>query len=56
MTKYTIERHNQLSELNKKSMYVLWKEVNSEHGFCVRGIFQGSKKECEEKLKQIKGE
>lgn len=56
MIKYTIEKHNQLSELNKKSMYVLWKEVTSEHGFGVKGIYQGTKKECQEKLKEIRGE
>ena len=56
MTKYTIEKHNQLSELNGKDTYVLWREVNSKHGFCVRGIFQGSKKECQEYLERLKGE
>jgi hypothetical protein len=46
--KYTIEYHN----LMKK--YILWKEVNSDKGFCVKGIYAGTKKECREKLKEIK--
>ena len=49
--RYTIEKHNQLSEINNKDMYVLWKQ----NKYSSRGIFQGSKKECEDKLKEIKG-
>lgn len=48
--KYTIEYHKQLEK------WILWKEVNSTHGFCVKGIFQGTKKECQKKLKEIRGE
>lgn len=47
--KYSIEYHKQLGK------YIIWGEINSEHGFCVRGIFQGTKKECQEKLNEIKG-
>ena len=46
---YSIKKYKQLGE------YVLWKEINSEHGFAVKGIFKGTKKECEKKLKEIKG-
>jgi len=47
---YSIKKHKQLGE------YVLWKEIISEHGFAVKGIFNGTKKECEAKLKEIRGE
>lgn len=52
MIKYTIKKHKQLSELHNKDIYVLWKE--SKYGS--RGIFQGTKQQCEEKLREIKGE
>ena len=48
--KYTIQKHKQLDK------FVLWKETKTEHGIGFRGIFQGTKKECEEYLKKIKGE
>lgn len=47
--KYTIQKHKQLDK------FVLWKETKTEHGIGFRGIFQGTKKECEEYLKKIKG-
>lgn len=47
---YSIKKHKQLGE------YVLWKEISSEHGFAVKGIFKGTKKECQEYLEKIKGE
>lgn len=50
MVKYSISYHKQMEK------WVLWKEVNSKHGFAIKGIFQGTKKECQEKLKEIKGE
>lgn len=49
--RYTIEKHNQLSEINNKEIYVLWKQ----NKYSSRGIFQGTKKECEDKRKEIKG-
>lgn len=55
MTKYNIKLHKQLSLLNGKLMYVLWKEVYGEHSIGIKGIYQGSKKECQEELRKIKG-
>lgn len=48
--KYYIQYHKGMGK------YIIWSEFNSKHGYCVRGIFQGTKKECQEKLKEIKGE
>jgi cytoplasmic iron level regulating protein YaaA (DUF328/UPF0246 family) len=56
MKKYSITKHNQLSELKGKDIYVLWKESKTKYGNGIKGIFQGTKKECEEKLKEIKGD
>jgi len=56
LIKYSISKHNQLSELKGKDVYVLWKENKTKYGNGIRGIFQGTKKECEEKLREIKGE
>lgn len=50
MIKYNINKHKQLSEINKKDIYVLWKESK----YSCRGIFQGTKQECQNKLKKIK--
>lgn len=50
MIKYSISKHKQLTELNNRSIYVLWKE--SDYG--CRGIYQGTKKACREKLKEMK--
>ena len=50
MTKYVIEKHEQLNK------YVVWKETETKRGFCIRGIFQGSRKQCEEFLDKIKKE
>ena len=52
--KYTIKKHEQLSELNNKNIYVLWKEGESDSAYGCRGIFQGTRKECEEELSKIK--
>lgn len=47
--RYTIEYHKQMEK------WVLWKEINTEHGFAVKGIFNGTKQQCEiEKIKQLK--
>ena len=46
---YSIKKHKQLGK------HVLWKEISSEHGFAIKGIFNGTKKECEDRLKEIKG-
>jgi len=48
--KYSISKHRQLSEMNNKDIYVLWKETKYSCG----SIFQGTKKECEDRLKEIK--
>ena len=54
MIKYSIKKHKQLTELNNKDIYVLWLEGAGNNSFGCRGIFQGTKQECEEKLKEIK--
>lgn len=46
--KYSIEKHKQLN------CYVIWKELVRDKGFNVLGIFHGTKKECQEKLKELK--
>ena len=43
-----IGKHKQLNK------FVLWKETKTEHGIGFRGIFQGTKKECQEYLEKIK--
>lgn len=48
LIKYSIKYHKQLKE------YILWKELESEKGFNVRGIYKGTKKDCIQKLKEIK--
>ena len=50
MIRYSISKHKQLTELNNRNIYVLWKE--SDYGS--RGIYQGTKKACREKLKEMK--
>lgn len=45
MTKYSIEKHE------KSNKWIVWKETNIGKGISVRGIFQGTRKECEEFLK-----
>ena len=44
MVKYKIQKHKQLGK------YVLWKE----NKYSCRGIYQGTKQECEDKLKELK--
>ena len=46
--KYSIEYHKGLQE------FILWKEVESEKGFNVVAIYKGTKKECREKLNELK--
>lgn len=53
--KYTIEKHHKLGK-NVNGNYVLWKEVTSDHGCGCKGIFQGTKKECQNELERIKKE
>ncbi len=48
ITKYSIKKNKMLGK------YVVWKESKTKHGFSIRGIFQGTRKECEEKLENIK--
>ena len=50
MVKYTIEKHKQMN------CYILWKNVKRDHSYGCRGIFQGTRKECKEKLKEIESE
>lgn len=45
---YTIEYHRELKK------WVLWENTKYDRGESCRGIFKGNKKECEEKLKEIK--
>lgn len=45
---YCITYHEQLQQ------YILWKELTSERGFNSIAIYKGTKKECREKLKEIK--
>ena len=47
MIKYTISFHKQMN------CYILWKECDSKHGFCVRGIYKGTYKECLEHRKDM---
>lgn len=46
--KYYINKHKQLN------LYVLYKYVHIGKGYASKGIFFGSKKECQERLKEIK--
>lgn len=46
MIKYSIEKIN--------DYYVLYKNVETKRGFCSGGIFWGKRKECYEKLKELK--
>ena len=43
MVKYSIKKHEQLSQLKKKEIYVLWAETE----YSCRGLYQGSKEKCE---------
>ena len=33
--------------------YVLWLDTNIGNGYCCRGIFKGTRKECYEKKKEV---
>ena len=55
MAKYKIQKHKQLTDLNNKDVYIIWKETKSEHGYGTKGIYQGTKDECKKKLEQIRG-
>ena len=46
MIKYSIKKHKQLG------CYVLWKEGSGHNSFGCRGIFHGTKQECEAELKK----
>lgn len=49
MIKYTIEKSK-----TKKS-WIIWKEIDSEHGIGISPIYLGkTRKECYKKLKEIK--
>ena len=45
---YKINYHKGLQE------FILWKEIKSEKGYNNIAIFKGSKKECKNKLNEIK--
>lgn len=47
---YSISKHNNLGK-DVEGDYVLWKEVESDHGYGVKGIFKGTRKECQQELK-----
>lgn len=47
--KYDIIYHKSLEK------YVLWKIVHKNKGYAYKGIFQGTRQECQDKLKEIKG-
>ena len=46
--KYYINKHKQLN------LYVLYKFIHKGNGYGIKGIFFGTRKECQEKLKEIK--
>ena len=46
--KYSISKHNQLG------CYVVWQESKTERGYGNKGVFQGSRKECQEYLERLK--
>lgn len=54
--KYTIQKHKQLTEMNNEDTYVVWRNTQGEHGYGCKGVFQGSKKQCQEYLESLKGE
>ena len=45
---YTIEYHSEMKR------WVLWENTKYDRGESFRGIFKGSKKECEEYLRKLK--
>lgn len=49
--KYSIERHDKLGK-DVIGNYVLWKEVTSDHGWGVKGVYQGTRRQCEEEKKR----
>lgn len=51
--RYTIEYHKQLSLIEGKKIYILWKDIESKRGGNVTAIFKGSRKDCYNKLKEI---
>lgn len=50
--KYTINKHKGYY----RDYYVVWKETKTEHGYGAKGIFQGTRKECQEYLEKLKKE
>ena len=46
--KYSISKHKQLG------CYVVWCESRTENGYGCKGVFQGSRKECQEYLERLK--
>ena len=50
MVKYTVEKSA------NGDYYVLWKNVSNGHGLSCTGIFKGTRRECYNELKKIRGE
>lgn len=49
MVKYTIEKSK------TKNSWIIWKEIESDHGFGIFPIYRGkTRKECYKRLKEIK--
>ena len=48
--KYSINKHKQLG------CYVVWCEIQTAHGYGVKGVFQGTRKECQEYIEKLKEE
>lgn len=53
--KYSIKKHKNLGK-DIEGNYVLWKEIESDHGYGARGIFQGTRQECIDFLEKLKKE
>ena len=49
IVKYKIEKH-------KEGYYVVWQESKTKHGYGTKGVFQGTKQECQEYLEGLKNE
>lgn len=48
MVSYSIKRHKQMG------CYILWKDIENKRSFASNCMYQGTRKECEEKLKEIR--
>ena len=48
--KYSISKHKQLD------CYVVWCETKTNNGYGCKGVFQGTRKECQEYMEVLKNE